>query len=296
MAASGALREPGDSWRTISVEGLGRTYLLHVPPAATGTVLPAVLAFHGGGSNAEQMADFSGLNEKADEAGFVVVYPNGVGRVERARGWNAGNCCGYAARHNIDDVGFVRRLLDDLPAAAPIDRSRIYATGMSNGAMMCYLLASCMAERLAAIAPVGGPMQSETCSPSRPMPVCHFHGTEDQFTPYHGGTGARSMSRTHFNSVEDTIRRWVEANGCRAEPEVEDLPVVVDDGTRVTRHTYAGCRDAVEVVLYTIHGCGHTWPGRQPLLQYLGPWTGNLIANDVIWDFFRRYERQQSPP
>jgi polyhydroxybutyrate depolymerase len=293
MASSVLALEPGNYRRTLTVDGREREYLLHVPQAPEGSPQerPVVLAFHGGGSNAEAMVPFCGLNEKADREGFLAVYPNGVGRVERARTWNGGNCCGYAQRRLVDDVQFVLLLLDDLKQATPVDEKRIYATGMSNGAMMCYRLAAELSDRIAAIAPVGGPLGTEDCSPARPVPVCHFHGTEDQFAPYAGGRGARSLSQTDFFSVEHTIRQWVRANGCRPDPQVEDLPPAVDDGTRITRATYAGGREGVEVVLYTVHGGGHTWPGRQPALQFLGPSTRNLSANDVMWDFFQRFRR-----
>jgi polyhydroxybutyrate depolymerase len=285
--------EPGDHRRVLTVDGQEREYLLRVPKTADDAPRepPVVLAFHGGGSNAEAMIGFSGLNETAEREGFLVVYPNGAGRVARARTWNGGNCCGYAQRHMIDDVKFVRLLLDDMKQATPFDEHRVYATGISNGAMMCYRLASELSDRIAAIAPVGGPMGTEGCSPAQPVPVCHFHGTADQFAPYAGGRGARSLTQTNFFSVEHSIGQWVKANGCHPDPQVEELPAKVDDGTRITRSVYTGGREGAEVVLFTIHGGGHTWPGRQPALQFLGPSTRNLDANEVMWEFFERFQR-----
>src|SRR5437016_6447484 len=115
------------------------------------------------------MVRFCGLNEKADRAGFLAVYPSGTGRLERALTWNGGNCCGYAMLNKVDDVAFTRGLLDDLAKAVLIDRKRVYATGMSNGAMMVYRLASELSDRIAAIAPVSGPMGTRTCHPKRPV-------------------------------------------------------------------------------------------------------------------------------
>src|SRR4029077_11358983 len=108
-----------------------------------------VLAFHGGGSNAEQMVHFCGMNEKADQADFIVVYPNGSGRLDRALTWNGGNCCGYAMLNNVDDVSFVRALLSDLERVVAIDPKRVYATGISNGGIMAYRLASELSDRIA---------------------------------------------------------------------------------------------------------------------------------------------------
>jgi polyhydroxybutyrate depolymerase len=283
-------RFPDHEMRTLQVDSLKRSYLLHLPPDYDGRqARPLVLAFHGGGVNAETMVYFSGLSEKADEEGFVIVYPNGTGRVPRARTWNAGNCCGHALHHGVDDVGFIRALLESLERELAVDPQRVYATGMSNGAMMSYRLASELADRFAAIAPVGGPMALDECRPSRPVPVIHFHGTKDEFTPYYGGKGPRSQSQTDFHSVDYTIRAWAVANGCPAEPLVEPLPERAVDGTRVTRYVYGPGRDDSEVVFYSIEGGGHTWPGRHSIFSTLGPSTRQIAANDLIWDFFRKH-------
>ncbi|MFN4260994.1 MAG: alpha/beta hydrolase family esterase [Gemmataceae bacterium] len=281
---------PGDHERTVHVGGLTRGYLIHVPPAYDGKKpVPVVLAFHGGGSNAEQMVEFCGLNNKADKEGFIVVYPKGSGRFEKIATWNAGNCCGYAMRREIDDVAFVKALLDDLEQTVRVDPKRVYATGMSNGAMISYRLASELSERIAAIAPVGGPMGTATCSPKRPVSVIHFHGGNDQFAPFHGGKGEKSISGTDFYSVEHSIQAWIKANGCQDKPKTEKLPNTVDDGTSIIRTTYGGGRDGVEVVLILIEGGGHTWPGRESRFAFLGKTTKNISANDAMWEFFQKH-------
>jgi polyhydroxybutyrate depolymerase len=149
-----------------------------------------------------------------------------------------------------------------------------------------------LAPRIAAIAPVAGPMGTETCKPERPVPVVHFHGTEDAFAPYAGGQGRSSITRTHFYSVDHTIGAWVAANGCQKEPREEALPDTAQDGMHVTKETYAEGREGSEVVLYTIHGGGHTWPGKQPKLKWLGPSTQDISANDLMWEFFKRHARK----
>ena len=133
---------PGDHTRTLQGDGWQRSYLVHVPPQYDPKKpTPVVLVFHGGGSNAEQMVRFCGLNEKADQEGFIAVYPQGTGRFKRLLTWNGGNCCGYAQSNKVDDLAFTRALLDDLAKVANVDAKRIYATGMSNGAIMCYPMA-----------------------------------------------------------------------------------------------------------------------------------------------------------
>lgn len=283
-----ALR-PGDHWRSVEVDGAERTYLVHVPahsdPAAP---MPVVLAFHGGGANAKNMVAFSGLNEKADQAGFIVAYPEGSGRLARMLTFNAGNCCGHAAANHIDDVAFTRLVLDDLERVAHVDRQRVFATGMSNGAMMCYRLAAELSDRIAAIAPVAGPMGTKDCQPGRAVSVMHFHGDADEFAPFKGGQG-RGPSGTDFYSVHHSIDAWVAANGCRPMPQTTPLPDRAEDGTIVKLIRYDSGRDGAEVVLVLIEGGGHTWPGRDPGMRALGVSTRDISANDMMWDFFQRH-------
>jgi polyhydroxybutyrate depolymerase len=151
--------EPGDHFRKLTVDGRERSYFLHLPPRDDADKpLPLVLAFHGAGTNAPIMAFASGLSAKADKEGFAVVYPNGTGEGDLLLVWNSGGFRGANARGRPDDVAFVEAVRDDLASIAAVDPKRVYATGMSNGGMMCYRLAAELADRIAAIAPVAGTM------------------------------------------------------------------------------------------------------------------------------------------
>ena len=188
---------PGKT-RTLTVGGLNRTYVVHVPKGHDPkTPMPVVLALHGATMNGPMMAWFSGLNRKADEAGFIAVYPNGTGSFSSFT-WNGGNCCGSAMQNNVDDVAFIDALLDDLIASYHVDTRRIYATGMSNGAIMAYRLAAELSDRIAAIAPVSGAVGTEISQSKRPVSVLHFHGTMDEYIPFQGGKGKKSISGTQF--------------------------------------------------------------------------------------------------
>jgi len=158
----------GEHTRTITVGNLQRRYRVHVPKKCDAChPMPVIVAFHGGGGNPESMVRLSGLNTKADEAGFIVVYPYGSGLdPERGLTFNAGNVGGYALQNKIDDVGFVRALLDDLAKAVSVDTNRVFATGISNGGIMAYLVASELSDRIAAIAPVAGPMGLKRAIPN----------------------------------------------------------------------------------------------------------------------------------
>ena len=255
-----------------------------------------VLAFHGGGGNPDSMIRLSGLNASAERHGFVVVYPHGSARFgERRLTFNAGNVGGYAMNQMIDDVAFTRELLDDLASVLRIDQDRVFATGMSNGAMMAYRLASELSDRIAAIAPVGGPMGTRNCRPLRPVPVMHFHGTADALAPFRGGFGIRpdgGRGVTDFFSVEHSIAQWVEANKCNPEPAVQHLPDTARDGMTVVMKSWTGGQSGSEVVLIEIIGGGHTWPGEPPVADFLGPSTSDISANEMMWEFFRRHPRR----
>ena len=154
---------------------------------------------------------------------------------------------------------------------------------------MSYRLASELSDRIAAIAPVAGPMGTATCKPKRPVPVLHFHGTDDRWAPFQGGRVNFGMSTTDFYSVEYSIRAWVKANGCPEEPVVADEPDRADDGMTVERRTYGPGNDGAEVVLIVIKGGGHAWPGRTPPYAHLGKSTKDISANDLMWEFFKKH-------
>lgn len=193
---------PGDHVRELRVADQIRSYVVHIPRSYdSNKSTPVVLVFHSAMMNASMMASFCGLNEKADRSGFVVVYANGTGTTPLFLYWDAGGVRGRVS----DDVGYVARMLDDLGTVVNVDPKRVFATGMSNGAMMCYRLAAELSDRIAAIAPIAGTMAIEQCHPHRPVSVLHFHGTKDGLVLY-GGPDERTPKNIKFLSVDDTIR------------------------------------------------------------------------------------------
>ncbi len=278
---------PG-KFRSVIMGGLRRTYFVHVPKGYDPKrPPPVVLALHGATMNGPMMAWFCGLNKKADEAGFVAVYPNGTGTWASFT-WNGGNCCGSAVRQQVDDVAFINALLDDLGQVVPYDAQRVSVTGMSNGAILAYRLASELSERIAAIAPVAGPLGMEKCAPKRPVSVLHFHGTRDEFAPFKGGRGEKSLSGTDCYPVDHSIQTWVKLNGCDKSAKTETLSREGDD-LKVTRQTYGGGKEGSEVVLVVIEEGGHTWPRMTPPASFLGRSAMNISANDLMWEFFQKH-------
>lgn len=288
----------GDYDRILTVGGLQRTYLVHVPNSYDGNKpYPIVLGFHGGGSDAKQFVFSSGLNETADRENFIAVYPNGTGETIQGYGvflWNGGSRQPGGTDPNlvkVDDVEFTRALLNDLATVVRIDEKRIYATGLSAGGIMTYRLASELSNRIAAIAPIAAVMGTERINPQRPVSMIHFHGTKDEAVPFSGGKGRLDQSGTDFYSVEYSVQSWVKANGCKTQPIVETLPDKADDGTKVIRKTYGSGKEDSEVVLIEIEGGGHTWPGRETLpgFEILGKSTKDISANDLMWEFFQKH-------
>ena len=275
--------------RNISHDGLERSYVL-VAPTQQRERFPLVLAFHGGGTNARFMQRFCNLDEIAEQEGIVLVYPNGTGRTRRGLTWNAGLCCGYAQRHNSDDVGFVDRVIDDVGSQLPIDGEAIFATGMSNGGMMSYRLANELSHRFAAIAPVAGGVATETINPSMPVSVFHIHGTADEYVPMMGGRGKRSRPGLIAPKIQQSIDAWVAANGCSSSPEQR----MIESSSYPQRESrYLDGRDGTEVRYLVIEGGGHTWPGQETHLEFeLGPVALNIDANALIWEFFDSHRRK----
>jgi polyhydroxybutyrate depolymerase len=280
---------PGLYSRTLPVDGLERFYTFYLPPAYNAkTPMSVVLNFHGGGGNSKTQRHISRMDETADRHGFIVVYPQGTNKESLMRNgytWNAGSCCGWAQEHGIDDVKFIRMLLDSLEQELNIDTRRIYATGISNGAMMCYRLACEMADRIAAIAPISGPMGMESCKPARPVSILHFHGTDDQFAPFAGGVGSRSLPGQKFESVKNSISTWKKTLGLEnVSPRIHQInPSVIEEEYQ---------SDKAELVLCTIQGGGHTWPGGQFGFlgkRVLGEMNMTISASEKMWDFFKRH-------
>jgi polyhydroxybutyrate depolymerase len=288
LALAGDPFGPGDHIRSVKIDDSSRSYLVHVPPKYDAKKpTPVVLILHGAGTNGPITVSFTGMNNKADEAGFVAVYPNGTGLAGLMLTWNAG---GFRGKRNdkADDVAYIAKVLDDLATVANVDPKRVFVTGMSNGGMMCYRLAAELSDRIAAIAPVAGTMAIDNYNPKRPVPVMHFHGAADKIVPFAGPSG-RTSKFMGFKSVEDTIKVCIKTNGCPDKPKVVNVPDKGGDGTSVTKKTYGPGKDGAEVVLFVIEGGGHTWPGQQPPVDFIGKSTKNISANDLIWEFFEKH-------
>jgi poly(3-hydroxybutyrate) depolymerase len=234
------------------VAGVMRSFIVHAPSGLVSP--PLVINMHGLGSNAGQQQAYTRFDPIADREGFVMVYPNGLSNT-----WDiTGN----------GDVPFILALIDTLARRNGIDRNRVYATGFSMGGYMSHRLGCAASDRIAAIGPVSGlNASSYNCATSRPMPVMQIHGTAD--------------STVRYSGVAATISGWVSRNGCPATAVVTD-PYPASSPASATKKDYYGpCGQGSEVVLLTVAGAGHVWPGGY------GATTFGINASEELWAFFK---------
>jgi len=267
-------------------KGLVRTYLLHAPPGYVNTKPTSlIIALHGGFGSALNIENQSKLSVKSDEANFIVVYPEGI-KVLGVRTWNAGGCCGAAASFGIDDVGFIDTLIKKLSAEYNIDQRKIFATGISNGGMMSYRLASDLANKIAAVAPVAATMVIKTnCNPPRPVPIIHFHSFNDTNVPYNGGVGSGVSG--HYNPPLDSVFNvWMNVNSCVQRDTVKN-----DQKYLLVK--WSNCNNNSEIHFYMTRDGGHSWPGGEKYLPGDEP-SRVINADDLMWEFFQAHPMPDS--
>jgi polyhydroxybutyrate depolymerase len=266
---------------TIVSSGARREYLIYVPTSYDrAKPTPLVITLHTAMSWPTSAMNISQWNLVAEEQGFIVVYPAGTGRASKS--WEM---TGSETPSRMPDVIFIAELIDKLEASYNIDKTRIYANGMSNGGGMTFVLSCTLSDRIAAVGLVSAGLYPEWnwCTDHRPVPVIAFHGTADPVCPYNGG-GV-------FPSVPGFIANWSGRNQCKANPAESAV------GTDVTRLQYTDCADDAGVVLYTIKGEGHQWPGGKALAPIaakwlVGPYSQSIDATRQMWAFFREHPLQ----
>jgi polyhydroxybutyrate depolymerase len=263
--------------------------------------MPVMVALHGGGGNANQFKKEIKLDKLADKEHFIAVYPNGTGPYkEKFLTWNAGeHCCGWASDNNIDDVGFLSAVLDDLEHKTKVDGKRIYVTGHSNGAIMAYRFAAEQAERVAAVVPVAGALDLPVINPVKPVPLLHIHSQDDPRALYTGGLGPPfpgTERRTLHASVREGIDRWARRSGCKPNPverESERNSQRYPEQT-LTRWIWQDCLPGGDVEHVLLTGVGHGWPGvrvRFSLQRLIGRDTKLLNATEAAWYFASQFSR-----
>lgn len=256
---------------TIDVGGLTRAYTLRVPPDYDGAArTPITFMFHGLAQTADGFADYTQVGAATDTAGYIAVIPNGTGAIQH---WNSRRTPGDA-----DDVAFVDALLTKVSADLCVDADRVYVAGYSNGGGMAQAVACAMPERIAAVAVVASawvPCRAD-------VPLIAFHGIDDRIVPYGGGQTPPELGSIVFPPVRRSVSEWAGASGCNT------LATIARSSAEVELSTFGGCDGASEVLLYTVLGGGHTWPGAIPL-DFLGHTTTEIDASQRMLEFFNTH-------
>jgi len=282
---------------SVTVDGMSRKYLVFAPKGFD-KPLPVVQAFHGGGSNARQMERYTRFNDLAAKEGFLVVYPEAV-----EGNWNDGRGIEgvRAQKENIDDVNFVRTIVDRTSKDLKIDRSRIFCTGISNGAFMSHRLATEASDMIAAIAPVVGgmaPAMAKNFRPAYPVSILVIQGDADPLVPIRGGMVGfpRGRKRGQVVPTEETISLYMRRNGNQAKPTVTTLDQDAGDGTSVEVRKYPDGPGGVKTQVYIVRNGGHTWAGRPVYLpeMLIGKASQEFSATEVIWEFFKSCPPRQA--
>lgn len=270
------------------VDGLKRTYHLYSPEKLTDqNKLPMVIVLHGGGSDGQSMMRYTKFNDLADRENLLVLYPDGTDG-----NWNDGRDA-PAINNRQDDVKFISVLIDDMVARHRADSSRVFATGISNGAIFCLFLASKLSEKLLAIAPVCGSIPENyavTYSIARPMSVMIINGTADPLVRYEGGMVAGERSnRGAVIATDSMVTKLVGMLGCSSIAQSIDFSDSnMKDRSTAVKYVYTDCINKKQLIFIKVTGGGHTWPGG---IQYLPRYIiGNVCrdfnATSEIWKFF----------
>lgn len=290
-----------------------RDYIVHTPPSWTknGLPSPVVFALHGGGGNAQSMAEQYGLNQQADRYHMIVVYPNGSGGIlGKLHTWNAGGCCGGAKKKNSDDVAYLSALIDQVVVQYNADPTKVFFTGHSNGSMMSYRMACAVSDKITAIAPVGG-QDTSGCLSGNKVPILHIHGTLDACAKYNGGEscggcfsrvlGLGGNDTWACDDVHQSLEKHAALNGCRKSDTIASF-----NNGLITCESWDRCKGG-EVKLCSIHGGGHLWQGTIGLpacqkrpdgnlckkwIEAVGPIVPGIDVSAMVIDYFATFINQ----
>jgi polyhydroxybutyrate depolymerase len=276
--------------RKISVDGMERKYILHLPE--TNTLihnLPLLIVLHGHGGNGKQVMKETGFNEISDRERFIAVYPYGINK-----GWNDGREISTEAT-NYDDVKFIARIIDTTFAEFAIDTSRVFVTGMSNGGFLSIYLAYKLNSRILAVAPVCANIPErikDEYTFAKPVSVMLINGTEDPLVKYEGGKVGFGFTKGRGNSIstDETVKTFVSLDKCNSIPVTEEIPDKDEnDDCFAQKYIYKGGTDNTDVVLVKVVNGGHSYPGGTRYLPkfIFGNVCMDFKASELIWEFFK---------
>ncbi|MDH5572377.1 MAG: alpha/beta hydrolase-fold protein [Gammaproteobacteria bacterium] len=268
----------------LSIDGSEREYRIYAPASQKNEKLPLMIVLHGGLGNAEEMEATTGMNDIAEKEKFIVAYPNGTGGrfLRNRRTWNAGTCCGPAEKNKIDDVKFIDSMLTAIEKNYPVNKKKVYIAGLSNGAMMAYRLACEIPDKIAAIIPVAGTLNTKRpCEGVNQVAILHVHGKEDKHVPVNGGMGPKGITKVSYRSVDESLNRMMKSRQCN-KPQQKNL----DNQLIETNYQ---CKNGAPVSSILIVKGEHTWPGSLGK-RHKESDNNNFITSRKAWEFARQFE------
>jgi len=279
--------KPETLLRKIQIGTTTRSYQLVVPKKYNGTPIPLVLFLHGRGGNGTVFEGTCGMSRKAEESGFILVYPDALGEITA---WNAGFNRGRLEW--VDDVRFIRELIVSLRQEFIIDPKRIFVGGYSSGGIMSYRLASELSDTIAAIGVMAGTIGakfpdgkiSQIPDPKAPISILHIHGQKDDVVPYDGYDS--QIVPSYYFSAPRSVSFWVEKDQCNPTPSRDSAY-----SGQLLKETYSGCKDGTNVAFYTLPAGDHTWPSSSTPIN-----NQKISASDLMWEFFEAHPRKNAAP
>ena len=272
--------------RVIEHEGLERSFLIYVPTNIKENA-PLVVAIHGYTSSAKTLMGYSGINQVADKEGFLVAYPQGTKDSRDNNFFNVGY--EFHSDSKVNDVNFIREIVLNLTKDYKLNSKRVFATGMSNGGDMSYLLACTSSDLFTAVAPVAGVMMKDTlenCNPEKKIPIFEIHGTKDSISKFEGDMNNEDKWGAYYD-LPSTIEFWINKHALNEKETIQLENKNTEDGTTITFERYWSDESQREVWFYIVNDGNHTWPGMTGLFSR----TANQDINSAeeIWKFFSKF-------
>lgn len=275
--------------QSIEIQQKKRYYKIYIPNQFDKKkTYPILFSIHGGAGDMDTQSNNDYYNQltSADKNDYIVIFPNGYSQFPSGKlaTWNAGKCCGKARDLNIDDIGFFKAMIEKTKQQVKINPEKIFASGMSNGAMMSYRLACEMSDIFTGIASVAGTDNTSVCNPQKPISIFHTHAKDDDHVNFNGGVGTGAVAKemvTEFKSVSETIKKWITLNNC------QPMAKKTSEGIGYSCERYESCRNNVVVQLCVTETGGHSWPGgKSPrMLKNKSNFQG-FSATEKNWEFF----------
>jgi polyhydroxybutyrate depolymerase len=272
---------------TISVDGRQREYIQFLPEGYEDeNNMPIVFVLHGGTGSPEGMLDYVDYRALANTNKFILIYPKGI-----QKNWNDGRPTD-ANQLGVDDVNFIRKLIDKLVSNYSINEAAVFVAGISNGGFMASRLGCQLSDKIKAFAAVAATIEANTiapnCNPNTTVSALYIHGTDDDIVPFNGGEmteGDGGFITSHW----EAIAKWNDNNNSSSNPIITNLPDIANDDTTIIETKYQGANNS-EVISYVVDNGGHTWPGAAGGFDFfLGNTSEDMDAKLVIWEFFERH-------